>query len=76
MCEQLLKNKVAIVTGASSGIGKETALLFAQEGAAVTVTGRNEKVLNEVCDIITKDGGEALAVPADLTKYDSLKPAH
>ena len=44
----LLKNKITLITGASSGIGKETALLFAKEGALVILTGRNFDSLNKV----------------------------
>ncbi|MEX0999684.1 MAG: SDR family NAD(P)-dependent oxidoreductase [Thermodesulfobacteriota bacterium] len=43
-----LKNKVALITGGGTGVGKATALLFAKEGASVLITGRREQVLKEV----------------------------
>lgn len=51
-----LKNKVAIITGSTSGMGRATALLFAREGAKVVVVGRNEKRAKEVVDEIKKEG--------------------
>lgn len=60
-----LQNKVAIVTGAGSGIGKATALLFAKEGAKVTVSDINEDHGNEVVELIKINGGEALFVKAN-----------
>ena len=60
-----LENKVAIITGAGSGIGKETALLFAREGAKVTVSDINEDAGNKVVEEIKKAGGEAIFVRAN-----------
>lgn len=60
-----LENKVAIITGAASGIGKETALLFAKEGAKVTVSDINEDAGNSVVEEIKKMGGEAIFVKAN-----------
>jgi len=60
-----LKNKVAIITGAGSGIGKETAFLFAKEGAKVTVSDINEDAGNKVVEEIKKAGGEAIFVKAN-----------
>ncbi len=60
-----LKNKIAIVTGSASGIGRETALLFAREGAKVTVSDINEKGGQAVADQIRDAGGEAIFVKAD-----------
>ena len=60
-----LENKVAIVTGATSGMGRATAVLFAKEGAKVVVTGRNEERAKEVVDEIKAAGGEAIYVLGD-----------
>jgi NAD(P)-dependent dehydrogenase (short-subunit alcohol dehydrogenase family) len=62
-----LKGKVAIITGAASGIGQATALLFAKEGAKVVVADLDEAGGNEVVDQIRSDGGEAMFVRTDVT---------
>jgi len=61
-----LKNRVAIISGATSGIGEASALLFAQEGAKVTVTGRNEERGRSVVQAIKAAGGSALFLKADV----------
>ena len=61
-----LENRVAIITGATSGIGRASALLFAQEGARVVVTGRSEARGAAVKADIESRGGEALFVRADV----------
>lgn len=62
----LLENKVAIVTGASSGIGRAAALLFSAEGAAVVINGRNSAALDHVLGSIRAEGGRAVAVAGDV----------
>ena len=61
-----LKDRVAIITGATSGIGEASALLFAEEGARVTVTGRDEARGRSVVSAIVAAGGTAIFVRADV----------
>lgn len=70
-----LENKVALITGSTSGMGRDTAYLFAQEGAKVVITGRNEARAKAVVDKIKADGGEAsyiIADTADLASVDVI----
>jgi 3-oxoacyl-[acyl-carrier protein] reductase len=67
-----LENKVAIITGAGSGIGKETALLFAKEGAKVAITGRTADKLEEVCHEIHENGGKAIFKIGDVSKREDM----
>ena len=63
-----LKGKIALVTGASSGIGRATVLKFAGAGARVALIGRDGEALEAVADEIAKSGGEAFAIAADVTR--------
>ncbi|NKN35383.1 SDR family oxidoreductase [Agrobacterium sp. a22-2] len=67
----MLTNKVAIITGASSGIGRATALLFAAQGAAVILNARGEAALEAVADAIRAAGGRAHAVAGDVCVPDT-----
>jgi NAD(P)-dependent dehydrogenase (short-subunit alcohol dehydrogenase family) len=61
-----LQDKVAVITGASSGIGRATMELFGREGAKVVGTARREAALQEGLDNVKAHGGEGIVVPADL----------
>lgn len=63
-----LKDKVAIITGASSGIGRETAILFGKEGAKVVCVDINDDGGKETVETVTKAGGSAIYVHADQSK--------
>jgi NAD(P)-dependent dehydrogenase (short-subunit alcohol dehydrogenase family) len=63
-----LNDKVALITGAASGIGRETALLFAQEGAGVVVVDVDDKNGRETVATIEEKGGKALYVHADVSR--------
>ncbi|MFW2339587.1 MAG: SDR family oxidoreductase, partial [Acidimicrobiia bacterium] len=62
-----LKDKVALITGAGNGIGRETALLFSAEGAAVVAVDLDEGALAEVVEEIKANGGKALGTVADVS---------
>jgi NAD(P)-dependent dehydrogenase (short-subunit alcohol dehydrogenase family) len=63
-----LENKVALITGAGNGIGRETALLFAQEGASIVVVDLNDEAGQKTVQTITQAGGKATYVHADIAK--------
>lgn len=62
-----MDGKVALVAGATSGIGKVTAELFAKNGAVVVLAGRRENLLKEAADKIAADGGRAACIVCDVT---------
>lgn len=67
MTDKPLTGKVALVTGASKGIGRAIALGYARAGAAVSCAARSRDVLDEIVATIEAEGGEALAIVADVT---------
>jgi NAD(P)-dependent dehydrogenase (short-subunit alcohol dehydrogenase family) len=68
----ILEGRVAIVTGASSGIGRACAVRLAEEGAAVVGCARRVHLIEEVVDEIKSKGGEAIAVACDVTKEEEI----
>jgi NAD(P)-dependent dehydrogenase (short-subunit alcohol dehydrogenase family) len=70
---QLFGEKVALVTGAASGIGRAAALLFAQEGARVAVVDINIEGAQETERLIESHGGEAHAIKADLSSHQNIR---
>ena len=67
-------NKILLITGATSGIGKATALRFAEAGANIAAVGRNESALIELTEEIASKGSESVAINADLS--DNTGPAN
>ncbi|UBQ07501.1 glucose 1-dehydrogenase [Zymomonas mobilis] len=67
--------KVALVTGAGTGIGRETALAFAKAKAYVAIIGRSENNIQETLRLVTEMGGQAIAIQADVSQEDSIKAA-
>jgi NAD(P)-dependent dehydrogenase (short-subunit alcohol dehydrogenase family) len=70
-----LENRVALITGGTSGIGEATAVLFGREGASVTITGRDEKRGRAVAERITNDGGKAIFVRSDVRRAEECRSA-
>jgi 3-oxoacyl-[acyl-carrier protein] reductase len=70
-----LSGRVALVTGASQGIGRACALKLAQSGATVAVAARNQEKLNELVGEIAASGGKAAAFPVDVADEEQIKTA-
>lgn len=68
-----LEGKVAIITGSTSGMGRDTAYRFAEEGARVVITGRNEERAKDAVEKIKAAGGEAIYVVADTTDLSNAQ---
>lgn len=70
-----LENKVCLVTGGGSGIGKATSRLMAEEGAAVAVVGRTLEEIDETCREIQRNGGRSKSLCADISRPDEIQGA-
>jgi NAD(P)-dependent dehydrogenase (short-subunit alcohol dehydrogenase family) len=68
-----LEGKIALITGASRGIGRGIAGAFAAEGAALTLTARDVALLNETAEALKRSGAHVLAVPADVTEEEQVQ---
>jgi NAD(P)-dependent dehydrogenase (short-subunit alcohol dehydrogenase family) len=68
-----LKGKVAIITGAATGIGRATAKLYAKEGAKVVIADINDKGANDTVNSIKQDGGESIYFPTNVVKVSDLE---
>lgn len=68
-----LQNKIALITGGTSGIGRDTAVLFAKEGAKVAITGRREAEGNETIAMVRAAGGEGIFIKGDVSKASDVR---
>src|SRR4051794_13984130 len=68
-----MPDSVAVVTGASSGIGAATAVVLAREGYAVALAARRAERIEEIAAQISADGGKAIAVPTDVSDVDAAR---
>ena len=73
MDAKMLEGKVAIITGASYGMGQTMAELFAEEGASVVLTARGQEKLDKVVNGIREKGGKAIGVVADTCSTEDTK---
>lgn len=71
-----LANKTAVISGAGSGIGRVSALVFAREGANVVVLDINDESVCETAELIIGSGGSALALPTDMTQQQQVEDAY
>ncbi len=71
MAKKSIKDKIVIITGATSGIGEATARLLAKEGATTVLAGRRQNRLDKLRADIEQGGGQALAIKTDVDNFDS-----
>jgi len=71
--KQRFKNKVVLISGSSSGIGKEAAISFVKQGAKVILASRNKDANEALVEEIKKQGGQAIFVLADFTQAEDIK---
>lgn len=69
----LLANRLAIVTGAGTGLGRATAIQLAAEGAEVVLVGRRREKLEEVAQIIAQSDGRSIVIPCDVTNPEEVR---
>src|SRR5215470_492016 len=70
-----LENKVALITGGTTGIGRDTAVLFAKEGAKVAFTGRRETEAQQTLELVRGAGGDGLFLKSDVSKAADVQSA-
>ncbi|WP_100497890.1 SDR family oxidoreductase [Geodermatophilus chilensis] len=68
-----IRDQVVVVTGASSGVGRETALLLAEKGARIALAARNEEALHTLETEVTRLGGTALSQPTDVAEWEQVQ---
>ena len=68
-----ISEQVVVITGASSGIGRETAKRLASKGARVVVSARREEPLDDLVNEIKSAGGQAVAIPADVSLFEDMR---
>ncbi|MEM8833031.1 MAG: SDR family NAD(P)-dependent oxidoreductase [Pseudomonadota bacterium] len=73
MAGKKLQDKIALITGASQGIGAAVARAYARQGAHVILVARNQKNLEKIDDEIQAEGGKAALLPLDLQDFDAIK---
>ncbi len=71
--QSLLLNKVAIINGGTTGMGRSTALLFAEEGCSCVIAGRNEQNGKKTAEEASKKGRESIFIPCDITDLEQIK---
>jgi NAD(P)-dependent dehydrogenase (short-subunit alcohol dehydrogenase family) len=70
--QRRLEGRVALITGASRGIGRAVAMRYADEGAEIVLVARTQGALEEIDDEVRARGGKAILVPADITDYEKI----